>query len=123
MSRPEADPDSLARPDQAVGEIKKKDYRPEKAPKWELGTTTDNEGRFALAGLPDGLQKVRVIILAPGYERFEAVASIPAGTSASVGYSLTRLPDNPYRTVVENDVAGLGADDRGGVEDNTMDLF
>ena len=94
-----------ARADQPVGEIKKKDYRPEDAPKWEVGTTTDNDGRFSLAGLPDGPQKVRIIILAPGYERFEAVASIPAGTSASVGYSLMRLPDNPYRTVVENEEA------------------
>ncbi len=89
-----------ARPDQPVGPIKKKDYRPETAPKWEVGTTTDNDGRFTIAGLPEGALKVRIVILAPGYERFEAVASIPAGTAASVGYNLERLADNPYRTVV-----------------------
>jgi len=91
-----------ARPDQAVGPIKKRDYTPEKKPKWEVGTTSDNEGRFEVAGLPKGALKVRVIILAPGFERFEAIASMPAGSATSVKYQLLRMADNPYRTVVES---------------------
>jgi hypothetical protein len=66
--------------------------------------TTDAEGRFDLRGRFGG--KVRVVVLAPGYERVEFIESIPADQQIAVKYYAKRLSTNPYRTVVEAEDPG-----------------
>ena len=94
-----------APPDAEVGEVKKVSYAPPGIPKWESGTTTDAEGRFELRSIPGG-GKVRVIILAQGYDRLEYVEVLPATQAIAVRYFVPRLETNPYRTVVVTEGAG-----------------
>jgi hypothetical protein len=94
-----------ASPDAAVGEVKKQSYEPARAPAWEVGAVTDAEGRFALRGIPGG-GKVRVVVLAQGYERIEFVEALPADQAVAVKYFAPRLETNPYRTVVVTEGAG-----------------
>ncbi len=81
-----------------LGEIKKKDYATEREPAWQTQAVTDAEGRFQVRGTGNG--KARVIILAPGYERVEFVEPLYEGQSLTVKYYVSRLPTNPFRTVV-----------------------
>ncbi|MEX1362244.1 MAG: TonB family protein [Nannocystaceae bacterium] len=85
--------------DAPVGPIRRRDYREPPLPDWQSRTTTDDEGRFSLAGLPDG--KVRVIVLYEGFERLEAIEALVPDEAITVRYYARRLADNPYRTVVE----------------------
>jgi hypothetical protein len=55
--------------DAEVGEVRKKDYGEAPAPAWQQRVFTAEDGTFEVRGLPDG--KVRVIVLAQGFERFE----------------------------------------------------
>ncbi|MEM9454349.1 MAG: TonB family protein [Myxococcota bacterium] len=91
--------------DAEVGEVKKTSYEPPKTPAWETGTTTDDQGRFQLRGIPGG-GKVRVVILAQGYDRIEFVESLVPQQQLSVKYFAPRLETNPYRTVVVTEGAG-----------------
>jgi hypothetical protein len=92
-----------AEPDAAVGPVKKQSYEPPTTPAWEAGAVTDAEGRFSLRGIPGG-GKVRVIVLAQGYERIELVEALPADQAVAVRYFAPRLETNPYRTVVTTEV-------------------
>ncbi|MEM7151520.1 MAG: energy transducer TonB [Myxococcota bacterium] len=94
-----------APPDTPVGEVKKTNYEQPGAPDWEAGTLTDEEGRFELRGIEGG-GKVRVIVLAQGYDRIEFVEGLAADQSISVKYFAPRLETNPYRTVVVTEGAG-----------------
>jgi hypothetical protein len=77
-----------------VGEVKKQSYEPPSIPPWESGAVTDAEGRFALRGIPGG-GKVRVIVLAQGYDRIEFVESLPANEAITVKYFTPRLGSRP----------------------------
>lgn len=93
-----------ADPGAEIGAVKKKDYTPRGEPAWQAVATTDAAGRFDLRGRFAG--KVRVVVLAPGYERIEFVESIPADQQIAVKYYAKRLSTNPYRTVVESEDVG-----------------
>ena len=84
--------------DAEVGEVRKKDYGEAPAPAWQQRVFTGVDGSFALRGLPDG--KVRVIVLAQGFERLEYVEEIAKGGRLEVKYFQRRMVVNPYRTVV-----------------------
>jgi len=94
-----------AGPDAEVGQVKKQSYEPPRTPEWEAGAMTDAEGRFALRGIPGG-GKVRVIVLAQGYDRIEFVEALPADQAVAVKYFAPRLETNPYRTVVTTEAGG-----------------
>jgi TonB family protein len=94
-----------APPDTEVGEVKKQSYEPPGLPAWESGAVTDAEGRFSLRGIPGG-GKVRVVVLAQGYERIEFVEALPADQTIAVKYFAPRLETNPFRTVVSAEGAG-----------------
>jgi TonB family protein len=94
-----------ADPDAKVGQVEKTNYEPPRTPAWETGALTDAEGRFSLRGIPGG-GKVRVIVLAQGYERIEFVEALPADQAVAVKYFAPRLETNPYRTVVVTEVGG-----------------
>lgn len=84
--------------DAEVGEVRKKDYGEAPAPAWQQRVFTGEDGSFAVRGLPDG--KVRVIVLAQGFERLEYVEEIAKGGRLEVKYFQRRMVVNPYRTVV-----------------------
>jgi TonB family protein len=94
-----------ASPTTEVGQVKKTNYEQLGVPAWETGAVTDAEGRFALRGIPGG-GKVRVIVLAQGYERLEFVEALPADQAVAVKYFMPRLETNPYRTVVVTESGG-----------------
>ncbi|HWB80277.1 MAG TPA: TonB-dependent receptor [Nannocystaceae bacterium] len=84
--------------DAEVGRVKKKEYLDPPQPKWTATRRADEAGQFALHGLEP--VKVRVVVLAPGFERLEYIEELSATESIEVTYWLKRLASNPYRTVV-----------------------
>ena len=68
-------------------------------PAWLRQARTDAEGGLALA-TPPGL--VRLVIVAPGFARFEAVVEVKAGATTAVKLFPRPLELNPYRTVVRS---------------------
>lgn len=89
--------------DAEVGPITKTSYAREPPPPWEVQDQTGQDGRFEIRGRfgVDAPIKVRVVVLAPGYERFEVIESLAAGQSVTVKYFIRRSSTNPYRTVVK----------------------
>lgn len=83
-----------------LGRVKKRDYTELPTPKWQATRRADTEGRFSARGLES--VRVRVVVLAPGFERIEYIEQLTATQSIEVKYYLQRLPDNPYRTVVRS---------------------
>lgn len=90
-----------AEPDAAIGVVRKKDYRETETPAWQATSQTDEDGRFAIRGVPDG--KAKVIVLLPGFERQEYVEALDRGETLGVKYFVQRLPTNPYRTIVRTE--------------------
>ena len=92
-----------APPDATPGPVTKTSYAAEPAPAWEVSDRTGQDGRFEIHGRfgLDAPTKVRVVVLAPGYERFEVIESLAAGQSVTVKYFIRRASTNPYRTVVK----------------------
>lgn len=86
--------------DAEVGEVTKKEYGEQPAPKWTLRAITRADGSFEIRGAPDG--KVRVVALAQGFDRFEQVEALTKGSRVEVKYFQRRLVVNPYRTVVSS---------------------
>ncbi len=84
--------------DLPVGPIKTTLYEEPSDPEWLLEVRSDAEGRFALRGVPEG--KVRLIVIAPGYERTEQVVALEPGRELEVNLWPRRKPSNPYQTVV-----------------------
>jgi len=68
-------------------------------PAWLRQARTDAEGGLALV-TPPGL--VRLVIVAPGFARFEAVVEVKAGATTAVKLFPRPLEINPYRTVVRS---------------------
>jgi hypothetical protein len=89
--------------DARLGEVKKKDYGEQPEPAWTRQAISAADGKFSAAELPSG--RLRVVILAPGYERLEFVEALDGDQRLEVRYYLRRLPDNPYRTVVRTERA------------------
>ncbi|MEM6994172.1 MAG: energy transducer TonB, partial [Myxococcota bacterium] len=87
--------------DAKLGPVKRKDYRPDAAPAWQAQDRTGDDGTFQLRHAIPAPTKVRVILLAPGYERVEFIESVGAGQTLTVKYFLQRSSTHPYRTVVE----------------------
>ena len=67
-------------------------------PRWIREVRTGSDGSLALVS-PPGL--VRVVIVAPGFERFEAVLEVPRGGEVVAKLFPRPLGLNPYRTVVK----------------------
>lgn len=88
-----------APPDWPVGQVTKKIYGDEPEPAWTIRGETGADGSFELRGVPDG--KVRLIALAPGFDRFEVVEELRKGDVLEVKYFARRLVTNPFRTVVK----------------------
>jgi TonB family protein len=86
--------------DAELGKVRKTSYAGQAAPAWQRQASTDADGTFELRGIPDG--KLRVIVLAPGYERLEHVESIARGEKLELRYFVARATDNPFTTVVEH---------------------
>jgi hypothetical protein len=88
--------------DHELGEVKRKVYGADEAePEYTLRAVTDTEGKFELRGVPDG--RVRLIMLAQGYERLEWVVELEQGRALEVKYFQKPLNVNPYRTEVAVD--------------------
>ncbi|MFO0637365.1 MAG: TonB-dependent receptor [Nannocystaceae bacterium] len=83
-----------------TGRVKKTDYAQGAAPKWQRTRRSDERGDFVLRGTP--AERVRVVVLAPGFERIEYIEQLGETTELEVAYYLRRLPTNPYRTVVRS---------------------
>ncbi len=66
-------------------------------PAWLRQARTDADGGLVLL-TPPGL--VRLVIVAPGFERFEQVIEVTAGATTAVKLFPKPLELNPYRTVV-----------------------
>jgi TonB family protein len=63
---------------------------------------SDKDGRFALRGVPEG-EPVEVVIVAPGYQRFTAGETVPAGQKLEVEYRLQPLYASPFELTVEGE--------------------
>jgi hypothetical protein len=87
--------------DLPLGPIEKTLYEPERELEWQFDARSDAEGRFALRGVPEG--KVRVILIAPGFERNEQVVMLAPGKALDVDFWPRRLPTNPYTTIVTSE--------------------
>jgi len=59
---------------------------------------TDGDGRFEIAELSAG--RVRVVVVASDYQRFETEETIAEGQATDVVYYLEPLPRSPYESVV-----------------------
>ena len=68
-------------------------------PAWIREVRTGSDGSLALQ-TPPGL--VRLVIVAPGFERFEAVLTVPRGGEVEAKLFPRPLGLNPYRTVVKS---------------------
>ena len=87
-----------AAPDSKLGRVRKTDYSAQAMPVWQRKTETDEQGRFVLRGVPDG--RLRIIVLAPGFERLEYIEQLGADQTLTLRYFIPRASDNPFRTVV-----------------------
>ncbi|MFL5246891.1 MAG: TonB-dependent receptor domain-containing protein [Myxococcales bacterium] len=67
----------------------------------DLGAVSDREGRFELRGVPTGPRKV--VIAAPGYNRFEIDEQIAEGRRKDVVYLLQPLYENPYEATISGE--------------------
>jgi hypothetical protein len=87
-----------------VGEIRGTRYEQPRELEWTVQTTTDADGRYELRGVPEG--KVRLIILASGYQRSDRVVELKPDKQLKVDAWPRRETSNPYRTevVVEREV-------------------
>jgi hypothetical protein len=87
--------------DLPVGRIRTQIYGEEEEPKWIHRTVTDGEGRFALRGVPSG--RVRLIMIAPAFERQEWVVELGDDEALTTKYFMTRTAGSGYRTEVAVD--------------------
>lgn len=87
-----------------VGPVDRRAPRPESDPAWERTTFTAPTGEFELGGLEPG--KIRVVVLAAGFERVEFIEEVQADGSLTVRYFVPRSYDDPYRTVVRSERPG-----------------
>ncbi|KIG14132.1 TonB family protein / TonB-dependent receptor [Enhygromyxa salina] len=91
--------------DYPLGKVRHKLYGEETEPAWIRKALSTDTGEFALAGVPNG--QVRVIIIAPNFERLEWVVELAADQRLETKYFLTRTSANPFRTEVSVDRDGM----------------
>ena len=84
-------------------------------PAWSLKAVTDAQGAFELRGVPSG--RLRIIVLAQGYERVDQVDQLVDGQRLELTYFAKQLVFNPYKTVVK-----ASRDDVGEVNRRTITL-
>ncbi|HVI04162.1 MAG TPA: energy transducer TonB [Enhygromyxa sp.] len=84
--------------DYPLGKVRQKLYGEEPEPAWMFKALSRDDGTFELRGVPDG--RVRLIMLAPNFDRLEWVVELEAGKQLEAKYFLQRNADNPYRTEV-----------------------
>jgi TonB family protein len=84
--------------DYPKGKVRQKLYGEEEEPAWMVKTLSSDEGAFELRGIEDGL--VRLIMLAPNFERLEWVVELEPDKMLETKYFLTRTSANPFRTEV-----------------------
>ena len=68
-------------------------------PEWMQTAVTTKEGEAAFDAVPHG--QVRVVVVAPGYERLEQLVRVPLQRNRPLWLSLTPDLETTYRTVVE----------------------
>jgi TonB family protein len=88
-----------ADPTARVGPVRRRADMLKGAPAWQRDVESADDGAFRLGDLPAG--KVRVVVVATGHERFEAIEELGPRETLEVAYYLQRSTDNPYRTVVK----------------------
>ena len=64
----------------------------------EVSTLTDDYGSFAFRGLPAGIY--RLLVAAPGYEKFETEEDVVAGEATEVVYFVRETPTGINETIV-----------------------
>ncbi len=86
--------------DSELGKVRQKLYGgdDEAEPEWMVKALSDDDGRFELRGVPDG--RVRLIMLAPNFDRLEWVVELEPDSQLETKYFLRRNADNPFRTEV-----------------------
>ncbi|HEY0136503.1 MAG TPA: energy transducer TonB, partial [Nannocystis sp.] len=99
--------------DEPLGVLKKTRYGEDPPPAWTMRAVTDVDGRFSLRGVPSG--KLRVIVLAQGFGRLEAVERLGDNERIELAYYPEPLVFNPYKTVVKS-----RRDDSGEVDRRTI---
>jgi hypothetical protein len=88
-----------APPGAAVGRLDPPPPLPEEGPAWMLRGTTSEQGTCTIADVPDG--PVRLVVIAPGHARLEAV--VRPGPKPSKLF-VEPLDEDAYRTVVRTEV-------------------
>ena len=76
------------------------------APAWSVKAVTGPDGAFELRGVPSG--RIRVIVLAQGYERIDQVDELADGQRLELTYFAKQLNFNPYKTVVKSQREEVG---------------
>jgi hypothetical protein len=84
-----------------LGKVRQKLYGDEREPEWMVRALSNDAGEFELRDVPDG--RVRLIMLAPNFERLEWVVELEAGQRLDTKYFLTRTSASPFRTEVQID--------------------
>ncbi|MGB1274208.1 MAG: TonB-dependent receptor, partial [Nannocystaceae bacterium] len=82
------------------GRIKRKIYEPEKEQEWSVRAVSDENGNYALPGVPVG--RVRLIVLSQDHERLDYIETLAEKQRLELTYYPTPLNYNPYRTVVKS---------------------
>ena len=85
--------------DEPVGVLRKQRHGEDPPPAWTMRAVTDVDGSFSLRGVPRG--KLRVIVLAQGFERLEAVERLGDDDRLELAYYPEPLNFNPYKTIVK----------------------
>ncbi len=89
--------------DYELGKVRNKRYgdEDEAEPEWMIKALSGDGGSFELRGVPDG--RVRLIMLAPNFDRLEWVVELEPNKQLETKYFLSRNADNPFRTEVAVD--------------------
>ena len=84
-----------------LGRVRKRDYAEIETPAWQSQVRSADDGTFAVPDARTG--KLRVVVTAPGFERYETIVAVGESERVEIEVYLVRASDNPYRTVVSSD--------------------
>lgn len=71
---------------------------PSVAPAWIAATTSDSQGAFETDNIVG--RRVRLVVMAPGYERFEQIVEASTGEGKALHLFIRPDPNTAYRTIV-----------------------